>query len=130
MKTLVISSEHDTTHLLEVKLSKDGYRVISAQTGDEGLDRARQERPAVVIVDPQVPGEHGMGLIRHLKAAGKEPPVVLVLSSETGTAHIADAFAHGADDFVAQPFSPQGLVERIRVTLVRSGRLEEESEGS
>lgn len=128
MKALVISSEMDTTHLLEVKLRKDGYEVVSAQTGDHGLDQARQEQPSVVIVDPQVPGEHGMGLVRHLKTAAEPAPVVLVLSSEAGTAHIADAFAHGADDFIAQPFSPQGLLERVQVTLVRSGRLREESD--
>ena len=130
MKTLVISSELDTTHLLEVKLHKDGHQVISARTGDQGLEQVRQEQPEVVILDPQVPGEHGLGLIRHLKAAARQAPVLLVLSSEAGTANIADAFAHGADDFVAQPFSPQGLLERVRVTLIRSGRLPEESVGS
>ena len=130
MKALVISSEMDTTHLLEVKLKKGGFEVISAQTGDHGLDQARQEQPAVIVVDPQIPGEHGTGLVRHLKAAAHPAPVVVVLSSEAGIAHIADAFAHGADDFVAQPFSPQGLLERIRVGLVRNGRLRAESEVS
>jgi DNA-binding response OmpR family regulator len=128
MKALVISNEMDTTHLLEVRLHKDGYEVVSAQTGNQGLDQVRHEKPAVVIVDPQVPGEHGMGLVQHLKKAAKPEPVVLVLSAETGIAHIADAFAHGADDFVAQPFSPQGLLERVQVALVRSGRLREESD--
>ena len=128
MKALVISSEMDTTHLLEVRLHKDGYEVVSAQTGDQGLDQVRYEKPAVVIVDPQVPGEHGMGLVQHLKKAAKPEPVVLVLSAEAGIAHIADAFAHGADDFVAQPFSPQGLLERVQVALVRSGRLRGESD--
>ena len=130
MKALVINNEMDTTHLLEVKLRKDGYEVISAQTGDRGLEQARQEQPSVIVVDPQVPGEHGMGLIRHLKAAAKPEPVVLVLSSEAAIVHIADAFAHGADDFVSQPFSPQGLLERIRVSLVRGGRLQAEREVS
>ena len=128
MKTLVISSEVDTIHLLTVKLGKDGYEVVSAQTGDQGIDRVRQEQPEVVIVDPQVPGEHGLGLIQHLKRATQKEHIVIVLSSEIGTSHIADAFAHGADDFVALPFSPQGLSERIRVTLVRKGRLQEGSE--
>ena len=130
MKALVISNEMDTTHLLEVKLRKDGFEAFSAQTGDHGLEQARQEQPAVIVVDPQVPGEHGMALVRHLKAAAHPAPVVVVLSSEVGIAHIADAFAHGADDFVAQPFSPQGLLERIRVGLVRNGRLRAESEVS
>jgi DNA-binding response OmpR family regulator len=126
MKALVISNEIDTTHLLEVRLKKDGFDAFSAQTGDQGLDQVRKEQPTVVVVDPQVPGEHGMGLVRQLKTASKPEPVVLVLSAEAGIAHIADAFAQGADDFVAQPFSPQGLLERVRVALVRSGRLREE----
>lgn len=130
MKTLVISSEMDTVRLLQVKLSRDGYEVLSARSGDEGREQVRQEQPAVVILDPQVPGEHGMGLISHLKKDAKQAPVVIVLSSETGTADIAAAFAHGADDFVGQPFSPQGLLERMRVTLVRTGRLRAEGGGT
>lgn len=128
MRTLVISNEPDMVRLLEVKLRKEGYQVVSARNGDHGLEQARQERPVLVILDPQVPGDHGMGLIRHLKAAAQPAPVVIVLSAEAGTSSIADAFANGADDFVAQPFSPQGLLERVRVTLVRSGRLREETE--
>lgn len=130
MKALVINSEMDTTHLLEVRLKKDGYEVISAQTGDHGLEQARAEKPAVIVVDPQVPGEHGMGLVRHLKEVAHPAPVVLVLSAQADVAHIADAFTHGADDFVPQPFSPQGLSERIRVGLIRNGRLRAESEVS
>jgi two-component system OmpR family response regulator len=120
----------DMAHLLEVKLQRDGYDIFSARSGDQGVDLVRQEKPDVVVLDPQVPGEHGMGLVRHLKKSARPEPVVLVLSSEAETTHIADAFAHGADDFVAQPFSPQGLLERIRVSLVRSGRLQAESEVS
>jgi len=130
MKALVITNERDTTHLLEVRFRKDGFEVFSAQTGDHGLEQARQEKPTVIVVDPQVPGEHGMGLVRYLKAAAHPAPAVLVLSAEAETAHIADAFYHGADDFVAQPFSPQGLLERVRVVLIRNGRLGAESEVS
>ncbi len=130
MKALVISSEMDTVHLLEVKLGKEGYEVLSARTGDMGLDQARLEQPEVVILDPQVPGEHGMGLINQLKESAKPAPVVIVLSSQIGTADIGAAFADGADDFVGMPFSPQGLLERMQVTLVRAGRLLAESEGA
>ena len=130
MKTLVISSELDMARLIEIKLRKEGHQVLSARTGEEGLETVRREAPVMVILDPQVPGEHGVGLVRHLKKSARPEPVVLVLSSEADTTHIADAFAHGADDFVAQPFSPQGLLERIRVSLVRSGRLQAESEVS
>ena len=130
MITLVISSEMDTAHLLQVKLGKEAYEVIWARTGDEGLEQARREQPAVVILDPQVPGEHGMGLISHLKKEIKPAPVVIVLSPEAGTVNIGAAFAHGADDFVGMPFSPQGLIERLHVTLVRAGRLRAESEGA
>lgn len=130
MKALVITSEMDTAHLLRVKLGKEGYDVISARTGDEGLAQARQEQPAMIILDPEVPGEHGMGLVNHLKEQVRPAPVVVVLSSEVGTADIGAAFAHGADDFVGQPFSPQGLLERLHVALVRAGRLRAESEGA
>jgi DNA-binding response OmpR family regulator len=127
---LVITSEMDTVHLLQVKLGKEGYKVIPARTGDEGLDLARQEKPGVVILDPQVPGEHGIDIISHLKKDIEPAPVVIVLSSGAGIADISTAFAHGADDFVGQPFSPQGLLERIRVTLVRTGWSPAESEGA
>ena len=127
MKTLVISSAMDVVHLLEVKLGKGGYKVVTARTGDEGSEQLRDEKPDVVIVDPQVPGVHGPELIGHLKK-GKPAPVVIVLSPEAGVADIDAAFAAGADDFVGQPFSPQGLLERMQVALVRAGRLRAESE--
>lgn len=129
-KALVISSEMDTVHLLQVKLGKDGYEVISVRTGDEGLEQVRQEKPEVVIVDPQVPGVRGMELVSHLKEDAKPAPAVIVLSSKSSAADIGAAFAAGADDFVGQPFSPQGLLERMRVNLVRVGRLRAESEGA
>ena len=84
----------------------------------------------MIILDPEVPGEHGMGLVNHLKEQVRPAPIVVVLSSEVGTADIGAAFAHGADDFVGQPFSPQGLLERLHVALVRAGRLRAESEGA
>ena len=130
MKTLVISSEMDILHLLEVKLGKEGYEVFSARTGDDGLDQARQEQPEVIILDPQVPGEHGMGLVNRLKKEIEPAPVVIVLSPNVGTADIGAAFTHGADDFVGVPFSPQGLIERLHIALVRAGRLRAESEGA
>ena len=126
MKALVISSEPDMARLIEIKLRKEGHHVVVAQTGEEGLEHLSREEPAVIILDPQVPGEHGVGLVRHLKRMAKEEPVVVVLSAEAEIGHIAEAFAHGADDFVAQPFSPQGLLERVQVNLIRRGRLQPE----
>jgi DNA-binding response OmpR family regulator len=128
MKALVISGELDTARLLYFKLGKGGYEVLSARTGDKGIEQVREEKPDVVVLDPQAPGAEGADFVARLKGKAKQAPVVLVLSSEAGIADIGAAFAQGADDFVAEPFSPQGLLERMQVTLVRTGRLRAVSE--
>ena len=124
-KILVVDDEIDTLHLIEVKLSRAGYSIMTARDGNEGIKLAEQERPSLVILDLMMPDIDGYTVCQHLKRELETPPVVLILSAKEKTEDIAAAFAAGADDYMIKPFSPSELVERVRVNLIHHGRVQD-----
>ena len=66
-KVLVVDDEEDILELIRYNLSRDGYRVISVRTGDEGLKMAKQEKPDLVLLDFMLPGLSGLEVLRGLR---------------------------------------------------------------
>ena len=122
-KILVVESDANILHLLAVKLRKAGYNVIMATNGTEAARLAQVEQPDAVISEVILPGMEGLALARRLKAQPQAAPVVILLSVLGSDRHIAAGFAAGADDYMTKPFSPLVLVERVRVNLIRTGRI-------
>lgn len=121
-KILTVDSDADVRRLLEIRLKKAGYQVITTTNGEEAAHLAEAERPDVVISRVRLPGLDGLTLTRRLKAQAKDAPLVILLSMLGSNRDIAAGFAAGADDYMTKPFSPLILLERIRVNLIRSGR--------
>ncbi len=108
--------------LMRYHLAKEGYEVLQAKHGADGLRQAREQTPDVVLLDIMVPQLDGWEVCRSLKhdAATRDIPVIMV----TGRAEEGDkvlGFELGADDYVTKPFSPRELLARIRAVL-RRGR--------
>ncbi|MHB8764987.1 MAG: response regulator transcription factor [Deferrisomatales bacterium] len=123
MRALAVDDEADIRRLLEIKLTKAGYRVSTATDGDEGLRLALAERPDLMVVDVMMPGKDGFQVVSEVKAAlGAEAPVAILLTARGEHADVAAGLANGADDYVTKPFSPHELLERARVALIRAGR--------
>jgi len=119
-KILVVDDEEDILELLKFNLSREGYRVFCALSGEKGLTSARGELPDVIVLDLMLPGIDGLQVTRRLKEdrATKDIPIVM-LTAKGEEADIVTGLELGADDYVTKPFSPRVLIARIRAVLRR-----------
>jgi DNA-binding response OmpR family regulator len=123
-RILAVDDEPDILRLIEIKLTKAGFEVLTAGDGEEGLRLALEERPALMVVDVMMPGLNGYQLVSQVKEQlGHEAPLAVFLTARGQESDVLEGFTSGADDYVMKPFSPQELVERITVALIRAGRL-------
>ena len=121
-RILVVDDEADIVALIAYHLVKAGYRVSTAATGPDALTAARQERPALIILDLMLPGISGYDVLEQLRA---QPPTrdvaVLLLSARREEQDRIRGLSLGADDYLTKPFSPQELVLRVGAILRRLG---------
>ena len=117
---LVVDDEKDIVALVAYHLAKAGYRVSTASTGIEALEAAREERPALVVLDLMLPGMSGFEVLEQLRAAENTRNVaVLMLTARREEADRIRGLSLGADDYLTKPFSPQELVLRVGAILRR-----------
>src|SRR4051812_28138319 len=121
VKVLVVEDERDIAALVTYHLTKEGYRVRTAETGQEALDGILAERPDLVILDLMLPGLSGYEILAEMRARrdSAELPVV-VLTARRDEADRVKGLELGADDYVTKPFSPRELVLRVSAVLRRS----------
>jgi two-component system KDP operon response regulator KdpE len=116
-RILVIDDEPQIRRIMRTTLTGAGYEVDDARTGEEGLDKVREFRPDLVLLDMNMPGIGGLAACKALRA---DPNVAIVMltvrDSEKDKVLALDA---GADDFVTKPFSTPELLARIRAALRR-----------
>jgi two-component system, OmpR family, alkaline phosphatase synthesis response regulator PhoP len=119
-RILVIEDEEEILELLRYNLTKQGYRVDCAASGEEGLKAARAEAPNLVLLDLMLPGVDGMEVCRRLKSEPTTQAVpILMLTAKGEEADVVAGLEIGADDYVTKPFSPRVLIARIRAVLRR-----------
>ncbi len=124
IRILAIDDEADVLHLLEVKLAKAGYQVSTARDGEEGVTKALAERPDLMIVDVMMPKKDGYQVVAEVRELlGGGAPVMILLTAKGQEADVIKGLSGGADDYIIKPFSPRELIERVRVALIRNGRL-------
>jgi two-component system, OmpR family, phosphate regulon response regulator PhoB len=117
---LVIDDEPDLLDLVIHNLAAEGYRVVSARTGEEGIQVARREKPSLVILDLQLPDLPGMEVCRSLRADATTAHLpILMLTARTTEIDRVSGFESGADDYVTKPFSVRELILRVRARLRR-----------
>jgi two-component system KDP operon response regulator KdpE len=115
---LVIDDEVQIRRLLRLTLEANGYRVLEAATGQEGLVEAAQRRPEIVVLDLGLPDLDGVKVLERLREWSKVP--VLVLSVRDREEDKIAALDQGADDYVTKPFNTGELLARLRVALRHS----------
>lgn len=115
-KVLVIDDEPPIRKLLRVGLGAEGYAVIEAPNGRDGMEKLASEAPDIVILDLGLPDISGLDLLARWRAASITQPI-LILSSRTDEGGIVKALDLGADDYVTKPFGIRELVARMRVAL-------------
>src|SRR5262245_25183071 len=119
---LVADDDPTVVRLLVLALEQDGFRVVTASDGKTALEHARRERPALILLDWQMPGADGIAVTRALRGesdpALRDVPIVLI-TSQSGADNTAAGFAAGATDYLTKPFRPFHVRARVQAWLLR-----------
>lgn len=119
---LVVEDDPTILQLLEVNFEMEGFIVLRAEDGEQGLAVARESRPDVIVSDVMMPKMSGLELVRALKASADLQSIpVILLSAKAQGADVRQGLEAGADDYVTKPFEPLDLIDRVSAVLLRSG---------
>jgi DNA-binding response OmpR family regulator len=115
---LVVDDDPVILQLLQVNFEMEGFTVITAADGREGVDRTRADRPDIVVSDVMMPKMSGIELVAELKSDPDTASIpVLLLTAKAQQADIGAGIDAGADDYVTKPFEPLDLVDRVNRLL-------------
>ena len=117
---LVVEDEQDLQDLLKYNLSREGYNVVTTDSGEQALKLVRKSPPALVVLDLMLPGIDGLEVCRTLKSDPETAHVPIVMLTAKGEeADVVIGLEMGADDYVTKPFSPRVLIARLKAVLRR-----------
>ena len=118
-RILVVDDDQKIRTVVRRGLAYEGYRVVEAATGEEGLEKAREHLPDLVVLDVMLPVIDGLEVCRRLRASGDELAILMLTARDEVRDKVAGLEA-GADDYLAKPFVFEELVARVRALLRRA----------
>ena len=118
-RVLIVEDEPSYVQALQVALGAEGFEVVAALDGKDGLEHFRASRPDVLLLDLMLPGLSGLDVLREVRRLSDLP--VIVVSAKGAEADIVSALELGADDYVTKPYSARELIARIRAATRRAG---------
>jgi two-component system alkaline phosphatase synthesis response regulator PhoP len=128
-RILVVEDEHAVARGLEYGLTRAGFEVLMAESGQRALDLTRSRDPHLVLLDIRLPDISGFDVCRQLRAEGKRQPILMLTARDEELDKVL-GLELGADDYVVKPYSLRELISRIRALLRRAyGELATASEG-
>jgi two-component system alkaline phosphatase synthesis response regulator PhoP len=128
-KILIVDDEPDIIEFLQYNLKKEGFDVISAPDGRQGLLAAEQSKPDLIILDIMMPEMDGVEVCRQLreKKEFQDTPIAFLTARDEDFSQIT-ALDVGGDDYITKPIKPRVLLSRINALLRRSNRLGEDDD--
>lgn len=118
---LVVEDEPAQREVLSYNLSAEGFRVASAESGDEALILASEERPDLILLDWMLPGVSGIEVCRRLRARSETKAVpIIMISARSEEVDRVRGLETGADDYVTKPYSVVELMARVRGQMRRT----------
>lgn len=114
-KILVVDDEKHIVRLVQVNLERAGYEVVTAYDGEEALQKVKQERPDLIVLDVMMPKMDGFEVMKHLKAdpETKEIPVIM-LTAKAQDADVFRGWKAGVDCYLTKPFNPLELLTFVK----------------
>jgi len=125
MKLILVDDEPEILTLVRDYLSREGFKVLTALNGTEGMELIGREKPDLVILDWMLPGMSGLEMCRRLRETSTIPIIMLTAKSEEIDRVLGLEF--GADDYIVKPFSLRELAARIKTVLRRSSGVVQEN---
>ncbi|MDQ1534935.1 MAG: two-component system, OmpR family, response regulator MtrA [Actinomycetota bacterium] len=114
---VVADDESNIADLVDLYLSREGYRVLQAATGQQAIDAVERSRPRLLVLDVGLPDIDGLEVCRRLRRTSSIP--VIFLTARDGEVDRILCLELGADDYMTKPFSPAELVARVKAVLRR-----------
>jgi DNA-binding response OmpR family regulator len=118
---LIVDDDAFIRRLVRMKVEQLGHAVEEAGDGEEGLRKALQIQPDLILLDLMMPKMNGLEMCRRLRAMpeGRQVPVIM-LTAKAQERDVEAGFAAGASDYLVKPFSPRELQARLRAVMERS----------
>ena len=123
-RVLVVDDEPNIVDILQFNLEKEGYEVITASDGLDGLNQARSQNPDLILLDVMMPEMDGFQVCQELRKEDKLTPIIMLTAREEEADRVM-GLELGADDYVSKPFSVRELMARVRTNIRRQAALVE-----
>ena len=127
-KVLVVEDDRNLLEALRYNLVAEGYDVLVAGDGEQGLQLARESRPDLIVLDLMLPGMGGVDICRTLRHEGSTAAIIMLTARVTETDRVV-GLEVGADDYVSKPFSVRELLARVSAQLRRTEMIRAERPG-
>lgn len=115
LKILVCDDERHIVRLIQVNLERHGYEVVTAYDGKEGLEKAKAEKPDLMVLDVMMPYMDGFEVLKTLK---REPDTenlpVIMLTAKAQDKDVFEGYHYGADMYLTKPFNPMELISFVK----------------
>ena len=119
-RILIIEDERGLVQSLSWYFSREGYETLVAHDGEEGLRKAQQMIPDVLLLDVMLPGIDGLSICKELRRGERTRDIpIIMITAKSEEADQIEGFAKGADDYVTKPFNNKILLQRVKALLRR-----------
>lgn len=115
MKILVCDDERHIVRLIQVNLEREGFTVVTAYDGKEGLEKVQAEKPDMLVLDVMMPYMDGFEVLKALRRdSSTEGLPVIMLTAKAQDKDVFEGYSYGADMYLTKPFNPRELISFVK----------------